>query len=166
MNLSACWSEICPVDIAPLVQWLATANLTWPDKGPNKPSRIFDPPFLFRSVIDGLLTHFGDDVKDKEPMLSLMRAGQSHGMHVDSQFGGWVTRVHVPLVTNPGAWVAFEEDAHQWHPVQGSGLLAEVLNTVHFAAGRAYTFDATRRHSFGNAGPEDRVHLIFDVVGK
>ncbi len=55
--------------------------------------------------------------------------------------------MHVPVVTNPGAWMCFK----------GTGR-------VHFEAGKAYSFDTLVMHNYGNDGDTDRVHLLFDVL--
>jgi hypothetical protein len=138
------WSYICDVDISgveiPASGWNTPAY-------PDKPQRIFEP--VCRAVLATVLAHF-PGCTARDTMLSRMRPGQVHGFHVDQQTTDtWVTRVHVPLVTNPGAWMRFD----------GHGF-------VHFEVGSAYTFDTNIRHQFGNDGTTDRVHLIFDVVRK
>lgn len=58
----------------------------------------------------------------------------------------WQTmyRIHVPLVTNEGAFLISGE------------------RSQHLSVGRAWTFDNGDEHGVVN-GPEERVHLIFDV---
>lgn len=164
MNLSACWSHICGVDVAPWVQWLTEDNHNWPtDLAPNKPARVHEdglPIDLLQSTYGVVLPHFGDSVMlaglpnirpvvAHAPMLSLMKPGQSHPYHVDRQRADWITRVHVPLTTNPGCWMAWEKDGGEH---------------VHFDDGNAYTFNTLERHAFGNDGKTERVHLIFEVL--
>ena len=71
--------------------------------------------------------------------------GQEHPTHTDVQPPEWVTRVHVPLVTNELATVTTDE------------------GTFHMQAGKAYKFDTRRPHAVRNGGTEPRVHLVFDV---
>ena len=181
MNLSACRSEICEVDVAPLVAWLEANPQRWPEVAPTKPGRVFDMPRASQvhGVIQAVVREFPAEVTVHQPMLSRMAPGQSHPMHVDSRRSDGITRVHVPLVTNDGCWFAWEEEQHIQacdvcgsHPdEQGTmehgeecGGLLEGMAVHHFALGRAYTFDTTRRHAFGNDGPTERVHLIFAVL--
>lgn len=144
------WSHLCDVDAAALTHWLHCGGQPWstPATG-DKPQRVFEiPSALLAPIYATILPKFAAAVNPLDPMLSRMRPGQSHDFHVDPQRGDWVTRVHVPIVTNPGAWLMFEAKGQR----------------VHFEAGKAYTFNAMERHSFGNDGEADRVHLIFDVV--
>lgn len=139
------WSTLCPVDVTALAAWLPAGG--WSIVAPTKPSRIFDVPVhLLRPITDAVLTHF-PACRPYLPMLSRMLPGVSHPMHVDRQEADWVTRIHVPVVTNPFCWLEFED-----------------VGRIHFQVGHAYTFDALHRHSFGNGGDTERVHLIFDVV--
>jgi hypothetical protein len=80
--------------------------------------------------------------------LALVRPNHSFPPHRDGQPPGWVTLVHVPVVTCEGAWHLFEEEGVR----------------VHFECGWAYAFDTRKTHCYGNDGPGDRVHLLFDVV--
>ena len=150
--MSPPWSYICDVDVAPLAEWLdATGDAYFPEpSAPAKPQRIHVPPLeLIDPIVAKVLTEFCVKVVADPPMLSRMLPGQTHGMHVDVLRADCLTRVHVPITTNPGCWMEFEE-ANGYH--------------VHFFAGKAYTFDARRRHAFGNAGETARTHLIFDVL--
>ena len=53
-------------------------------------------------------------------------------------------RVHIPIITNPGAFLVSNN------------------RSLHFAVGSAWSFDNFADHGVVN-GPEERVHLIFDV---
>lgn len=145
------WSIICPVNVEQLVQWVQTFDPKhWPTpSGPTKPQRLLAPPMqLVQSVIDQIVPHFPSPVLIHQAMLSRMMPGQNHPMHADNQRGDWITRVHVPIITNPDAWMMFEDEGAP----------------VHFAAGHAYTFNTLARHAFGNNGSADRVHLLFEVA--
>jgi hypothetical protein len=143
------WSLVCPIDTRPLAIWLAEHADAFPRQASaDKPQRVLAPPMeLVQPVINAVLAHFPDAVAHA-PMLSRMSAGQEHCMHMDHTPAHWITRVHVPIATNPDAWLMFEEEGRK----------------VHFEAGHAYTFDMSRPHSFGNPGNEGRVHLIFEVM--
>ncbi len=161
------WSYLCDVDIAPLAAWLAEGDKGWPAPStPSKPQRVREiPAALLEPIYAGVLESFSWVLAVKaeretgklpnsismapaDPMLSRMLPGQSHPMHVDRQRADWITRVHVPIVTNPGCWMAWEEEDQR----------------VHFEAGKAYSFDTTARHAFGNDGESERIHLIFEVL--
>ncbi len=144
------WACLVEVDVAPMVAWLAEGpSLPWSDPpSADKPHRVFIVPGrLSQPIIDAVIEEVQGDVIAHRPMLSRMRPGQQHGMHHDLPWSGHLTRVHVPLATNPGAWMQWEDGER-----------------VHFCAGKAYTFDIERRHAFGNDGDTDRIHLIFDVL--
>lgn len=173
------WSLICAVDPQPLIDWLAGA--TFPTLAePTKPQRIQGddvPLVLCRPIMDEVLRHlavamgepgYADDATLfiapaklvwHEPMLSRVMPGQSHPMHTDVQRSDCVTRVHVPLTTNDGCWMEWEdtENAYAIGPVK-------VVDRAHFQVGSAYTFNTLARHAFGNDGDTARVHLIFEVL--
>lgn len=205
--LSRPWSYICAVDpaaLARLGEWLDAAPL-WPTVAPTKPQRIFEPPTaIVRPIMYQVLCEFDGvaDVADSM-MLSRMPAGEQHGMHFDHLHHNCLTRVHVPVVTNPGCWMEFEEERETFEAAIVRGDVTDLYNSlapfpfkdsrdgkpagevvsvkfdgqftvgiiqrfarVHFEAGKAYSFDARRRHAFGNDGDAARVHLIFDVLRK
>jgi hypothetical protein len=146
IDLTVPWSEICSLDITEAVAWLSTATPGWNVPGyPDTPSRAFQIPQVMRPLIAAVVAHFPGS-RTADEMLSRMKAGQCHWMHVDNQNVAWITRVHIPLATNPKAFMHFEG-----------------FDEVHFEAGKAYTFDARLRHAFGNRGDTERVHLLFDV---
>lgn len=153
-QFSECWTCLGDVDIARALEWLAAGEKP-PTSTAGKPQRIFDLPMgIFGPIIcDALLliTLADDDyLIAHAPMLSRIMPGVYHHYQRDGQRADWLTRIHVPLITNPGCWMQFEED----------GL------KLHFAPGKAYTFNALEPHAFGNDGETQRVHLIFDVLRK
>ena len=77
--------------------------------------------------------------------LFLLEPGQEHPAHQDIQPLEWVTRIHVPIVTNELATATDE------------------FGTIHMAVGKAYTFDTRKTHSVVNAGTTPRVHFVFEV---
>jgi len=54
---------------------------------------------------------------------------------------------HIPLITNPGCWFVYEYRSFAM-PADGS----------------VYVVNNGRPHTFANAGPEPRVHLIFEML--
>lgn len=75
-----------------------------------------------------------------------LEPGQIHPAHTDAQPPEWVTRVHIPLQTNPHA-VATTDDG-----------------PLHMAVGKAYKFDTTAPHAVANGGKTARIHLVFEVM--
>ncbi len=150
MTTTRCWTCLGTVEVGPLYEWLALARPHWPaPSGPSKPQRIEGPAELVHAVVGQVLGYLDVDLIAHRPVLSRVLPGQSHDWHVDKQRSDWVTRIHVPLVTNFGCWMAWEEE---------EGM------RIHFEVGKAYTFDTSRRHAFGNHGPSERIHLMFDVL--
>ncbi|MFF6829519.1 aspartyl/asparaginyl beta-hydroxylase domain-containing protein [Streptomyces longwoodensis] len=68
--------------------------------------------------------------------------------HTDPKYGPrWgVGRLHVPVVTNPGAVLVLDGVEHRWQP------------------GEFWFGDFSRLHRVQNTGTEARVHLVIDVL--
>ncbi|MFJ9426098.1 aspartyl/asparaginyl beta-hydroxylase domain-containing protein [Streptomyces sp. NPDC101249] len=68
--------------------------------------------------------------------------------HTDPKYGPrWgVGRLHVPVVTNPGAVLVLDGVEHHWQP------------------GEFWFGDFSRTHRVQNTGTEPRVHLVIDVL--
>lgn len=135
--------ELAVVDVAELVEWLAAIPAEeWPG--------MADPAWhgggeCFASVVDRLTASFPGCISSGAGLF-LLAAGQEHPMHVDEQPPQWVTRIHVPLVTNELCTVTTDE------------------GRLHMQVGRAYTFNTRRNHAVENRGKTPRAHLVFDVV--
>lgn len=78
--------------------------------------------------------------------LFLLQPGQEHPMHRDEQPPNWLTRVHVPVVTNPLATATTDD------------------GTIHMQAGTAYRFNTRENHAVRNDGLTPRVHFVCDIV--
>lgn len=144
----ACWCCLGALDTAALAACLSQ-ELAWPVRKGGQPQRVRLPDAA-REIIEAVLAWFPAGVMFNESYacLSKLMPGQSYEMHRDPQPPEWITRVHVPLTTNPGAWLAFER---------------EESRKVHFELGKAYSFNTLELHAFGNDGATERVHLLFDV---
>jgi hypothetical protein len=139
------WSCICDVDAAPLIAWYADSCASLPIRLGQRSHEL--PMPLVHQVTAEVLKHFAGPVLAHGPFLGFSVAGHSHPMHTDPQRDDWLTRVHVPIVTNPQCW-------HQW----------EGGERVHFEVGKAYSFNTLVPHALGNEGTTDRVHFIFEVL--
>lgn len=142
------WRLLGEADVAPLALWLASGGAKWPPVKGGQPNRVRLPAEA-HCVVAAVMTYFDHwHTYDRgRACLSRLVPGSTYEFHRDPQPPGWVTRVHVPVVTNPAAWLQFEG-----------------REPVHFEAGRIYTFDALAPHRYGNDGDADRVHLILDVM--
>lgn len=121
------------IEIYPQATWRGMADPQW-----NSVHLFFLP------IVAALAPHFpgcgGSGVG-----LFLLDPGQEHPAHRDEQPPQWVTRVHVPVITNPLATATTDE------------------GTIHMAAGVAYKFNTLATHAVRNGGATPRVHLVFDV---
>lgn len=105
-------------------------------------------PAEANSIVDAVLRYIpGGKLEPHRACVARLMPGKSYEMHRDSQPPDWITRVHVPIVTNAGAWFVFEGG-----------------DRVHFEVGMAYSFDTLTPHNFGNDGDKPRIHLTFDVL--
>lgn len=149
--------RLCFVDVMDHVAWLEAIPLSaWPQQDrltPDYPypAMVSNPAWHgFAATFDGLVAgivreHF-PGCRATHRMLSVVVPGQVVADHDDVQSGDWRVRVHVPLVTNPGA--------RMWH---GGDV-------VHMEVGTAYLVNTEVEHGLSNLGREPRVHFFFDVI--
>src|SRR5712691_9784612 len=99
------WTRLCKVDPQPFIDWLAVEPRPWQDN-PNGIARIWDlPRDLLQPILDRAFRCLKGKVKEHQPCLNKIEPGFVHTMHADAQNSSfWITRIHVPLVTNPDAW--------------------------------------------------------------
>lgn len=140
------WSELGRVDVSALAAVIPA--VAWPPVKGGQPNRVRALPEA-ESIIHEVMGWFGPgfDYDRYYACLSRLVPGATYELHRDPQRPNWLTRVHVPVVTNPLAWLYFADEGQR----------------VHFEAGRAYSFNTLESHNYGNDGDADRVHLLFDV---
>ena len=143
-----CWGLLCPVDISPLRRWLQTGPPRWPPVVGNEPNSVAVPDEA-QPIIEAVCQFLGPNVGCNVSMISRLVPGVRYRYHSDGQPSNWITRVHVPILTSPKAWFAWEEQKGE---------------RVYMEAGWAYSFNTIKAHSYGNEGDSDRVHLIFDAL--
>ncbi len=144
---------LCLVDVRDLIKWIADINRAyWPDwsKGSNRPAVIADSAWegmaeAVEPVVRQVMDTF-PGLKAGYPMITTVHPGDYVPPHTDTANSGWVTRVHIPIITNKGAVMIFD------------GV------DQHLPVGKAYSFDITRPHAIRNDGDESRIHLMFDVM--
>lgn len=102
--------------------------------------RLYD---LSRPAIDEIEDYLGKSVKYL--MVNILPAGIVVPVHTDTLVDNSVSRWHLPLKTNVHAWF--------WGEAGFSHLELGVWREV----------DYKQRHTIGNFGHTDRVHLIVDL---
>lgn len=132
--------------------WIADIPLEdWPQqtRAKIKPAMVSDPDWhgyggIVQPLIDKVLALFPGAYADTR-LLSAIMPGETIRQHVDGQPAHWLTRVHVPLLTNP----------ESWHEVGGERF--------HMEVGAAYRFNTLASHGAENHGETPRIHFMFDV---
>lgn len=163
--------HLMAVDVRSMVEWIQAIPFEeWPQQhrledGKIRPAMVTDMQWCGFSVyaagvlmkLLGLAKAVGlPDFNCRNYMLSVVMPGHSIDPHADQQPPGWITRVHVPLLTNPKAsFVVAQErlpsDKSDW--------------IDHMEVGHAYLVDVTKPHVVENNGPTPRIHFMFDVFG-
>ena len=110
IDLERCWTLLCPVDVTDAVRWLESSPQSWPVVAANKPQRIFGVPSQLDAAVRQVCGLFDVPVVVHSPMLSRILPGTHHAMHADNQRPDWLTRIHIPLITNDGCWLSFEDE--------------------------------------------------------
>ena len=128
---------IAEVAIADLASWLLTVPADkWPDASMGE---------KFRPLAEALVAQHFPGCKVSGVGLFVLEPGQIHPAHRDDQPPEWVTRVHVPILTNPHAVTTMEDGPHR------------------MLAGTVYAFNTRAEHAVANGGRSPRVHLVFEV---
>lgn len=144
---------VCAVDPGPLVgllgcvSWQRSGTAPW-DGTYGMVGWSHMPPAVRRAVMEtalGVLAHLPGRARGTTFLAKLV-PGQRLPLHKDAEDDGCRERLHVPLVTNPGA------------------VFVEAGAPHHMAAGWAYLIDPTLEHTAHNGGSRDRVHLMFNAV--
>ncbi len=80
--------------------------------------------------------------------LMRLAPGAAAGMHLDARYH-WFRRIriHVPIITNPAARFTCNGQ------------------TIHMAAGEAWTFNSAKPHAAENPADQGRINLVIDTKG-
>ena len=130
------------VDVASHAAWLQTVPVAdWP--------KMADPAWRgwearFRPLATSLMVEFPGCAMSGLGLF-LLQPGQRHPAHKDEQPPDWVTRVHVPIVTNELATATTDD------------------GEIHMEVGVAYTFNTRATHAVYNGGATPRVHMVMDI---
>lgn len=145
---------ISTIDVTGLLTWLsAIAWADWPQqhklRGQLRPAMVTDPRWFgfgakATPLVHDLMGYF-PGCTSHQWMLSAVMPGHEITPHVDEQPPQWVTRVHVPLMSNPDSLFIVDGKAYQMAP------------------GSAYKVNTRLEHSVTNSGDVPRVHFMFDV---
>jgi hypothetical protein len=147
---------LCGLDASRLSNWIREIPLAaWPQQNRLSvdypyPAMVADLEWqgfgeIVSSCVEALMQFFEGGVPTHR-MLSIVIPGQRIARHDDVQGENWRCRVHVPLVTNPGAVMFFDDES------------------FHMEVGTAYRVNTEVPHSLHNLGSEPRIHLFFDVI--
>lgn len=148
---------LCAVDASPVTAWLSSLPLSaWPQQHrvdeQLRPAMVNDPDWYgfgarTLALVNALLEALPGTgpVEDYNRMLSCVMPGHAIPEHADAQEPAWLTRVHVPLVSNDRALF-----------VSGGAEL-------HLEVGAAYLVDTRVPHAIRNDGAMPRIHFMFDV---
>ena len=77
--------------------------------------------------------------------MSVVMPKEDINPHTDWQYPDWITRIHIPLTTNPLSF----------HNTDGVDF--------HMDVGMVYMVNPTILHHVHNDGDTPRIHLMFDV---
>lgn len=146
-------TPLTPVDATELIVWVdGISRRTWPGwSKPNDSPALVDDPAWERlewhtqPVVSQLLTLF-PGCRDAYRYISALHPGDYVPPHTDTLVQGWVTRVHVPIITNEDAVFIVDEKEH------------------HLEVGMAYQVNPQNLHAVANRGNCTRIHLMFDVL--
>ena len=85
------------------------------------------------------------DCRDAYRSITTVHPGDYVPPHTDTRSPDWITRIHVPIITNPGAVFIVNDVEHQ------------------LEVGMAYQVNIGAPHAIRNDGHSSRIHLMFDV---
>ncbi len=143
------------VNIGLVARWVSSIPFEdWPqqhrlDDGELRPAMMSDLAWHgFGEITDGLereiMAHF-EGWQSSWRTLSVVMPGHAIPSHTDAQRDDWLTRVHVPLLSNPSALFLSENSCHRLIP------------------GMAYKIDTRLSHGVANGGSTPRVHFFLDI---
>lgn len=105
--------------------------------------------YSFSRITDSLVRYATPDalshLAERNRMLSVVMPDAVIEPHTDQLTDDWITRIHVPLTSNPDAMFISGDIVHR------------------LAVGMAYEINTRERHAVWNAGQTPRVHLMFDL---
>jgi hypothetical protein len=151
------WEGTCEkfadVDQHMLADWISAIPFSeWPQQ--NKVDEQLRPAMIsdlnwhgFGAVaysVDSQLAPHLQQYKVSNRMLSVVMPGHDIRRHQDLLGPAWITRIHVPLVTNPAARF----------------IIGDMEYTM--KTGGAYKVDIAREHAVYNHGCVPRIHFMFD----
>ena len=141
------------VKVDDLIEWIEGIDRsTWPDwhKGPSRPAVVEQPAWenLQQNtdrVVSEVMQHF-PGCRDVYRSITTVHPGDYVPPHTDTCSPEWISRVHVPIITNPGCFL-----------IMGK-------KRFHLDVGKAYRVNVGTPHAIVNDGDASRIHLMFDVV--
>ena len=141
---------LCKVNVTDVVNWITSVYKPedW-HKGPDRPFVRNDPAWedlavRTQPVVSQVLKLFSGGI-DSYRSITVVHPGDYVPPHTDTQHPGWLSRIHVPLVTNPGSFLIMDSKSY------------------HLEVGTAYRVNVGKPHAITNKGKSTRIHLMFDV---
>jgi hypothetical protein len=147
-RISSGCEPLARIDVADLIGWITRLDRAW-IKGSDRPLVETDPLFLqyhTDRVVTELMKGF-PHCADVYRSITAINAGDYVPYHTDTCSPDWITRIHVPIVTNPHTWFLIDGLAH------------------HMEVGMSYQVNPSKPHAVSNFGDKTRIHLMFDIVG-
>lgn len=148
---------LSPIDASGMAAWIAAIPFSaWP-QGPHSPDEAgnYTPTMVqglewrgirafAEPIVAAAMAHF-PGCEAYNHLLSVVMPGNSIPPHVDHQPSDWITRVHVPLTTNPDSRFIVGGIAHAMQ------------------VGLCYRVNTLAEHSVENAGATPRIHFMTDI---
>jgi hypothetical protein len=154
MRFTGSCEPFASVDITEMAAWIAAIPFSdWPQQHKVdeqlRPAMVTDLTWhgfgVEAAAIVGWLSGYFPGCAAYQLMLSVVMQGHSIEPHTDAQPPNWITRVHVPLLSNDAAWF-------------DCGGKSFVLKP-----GSAYKVNTEAEHGIRNLGTTPRVHFMWDV---
>lgn len=147
--------EICSVDHSDLMEWILSIPFeAWPQQNPKghelMPAMVTDLRWhgfgeRARPIVDAVVDEHFPGLTAYQLMLSVVMPGKCIPPHRDLQADDWITRVHVPLVSNEQSRFIVDNEPYVLNP------------------GTAYLVNTLREHAVENSGETPRIHFMFDL---
>lgn len=136
------------------LEWLHSFPLSdWPQQGrygepikPAMPTNLLWQGFGVgtQKLVDEVMSYF-PGTYPMQRMMGCIMPGNDIQRHRDSQPPQWITRVHIPLTSNPKALFVMDDGPH------------------HMDVGKCYRVNTEAYHAIRNDGDCPRIHLMVDV---
>lgn len=155
-RFSGACEPFASVDVSEMAAWIAAISFSeWHQQHPIdehlRPAMMTDLSWhgfgVEAAAIVGLLMGYFPGCEVHQLMLSVVMPGHSIPPHKDGQPPNWISRVHVPLISNDNAFFYSRGNPYRMLP------------------GLAYKVNTEAEHAIANRGETPRIHFMWDVRG-